>query len=158
MKKLILSALLLFIITVSKAQLVVGQMAPEISLTDIDGNPVTLSSFKGKVVLVDFWASWCPPCKAILPDVVKLYKKFNAQGFEVLGVSMDTDKSAWKRTAKAYKLPYILVDDPERNSAGDYYVYSIPTSFLIDKTGTIIAIDESGRPLSLSKKIKQALE
>jgi len=158
MKKLILSLVFLFGVIIGKAQLTVGQIAPEISLIDKDGNTVTLSSLKGKVVLVDFWASWCGPCKATLPAVVKLYNKFKDQGFDVLGVSLDTDKSAWLRTAKEYKLPYTLVNDAGSNAATDYGVYAIPTSFLVDKTGKIIAIDNDGRPLALSKKIKKALQ
>jgi peroxiredoxin len=158
MKKLILSLVFLFGVIIGKAQLTVGQTAPEISLIDKDGNTITLSSLKGKVVLIDFWASWCGPCKATLPAVVKLYNKFKDQGFDVLGVSLDTDKEAWLRTIKAYKLPYTLVDDAASDAATDYGVYAIPTSFLVDKTGTIIAIDNDGRPLSLSKKIKKALE
>jgi peroxiredoxin len=158
MKKLILSVSFLLSLTIGNAQLAVGKIAPEISLMDKDGNTVTLSSLKGKVVLIDFWASWCGPCKAILPSVVKLYNKYKAQGLVVVGISVDTDRDAWLRTAKAYKLPYTLLNDPGSTTTNSYGVYAIPTCFLIDKTGTIIAVDSDARPLSLSKKIKKALQ
>jgi peroxiredoxin len=87
-----------------------------------------------------------------------LYNKFKDQGFDVLGVSLDTDKNAWLRTAKEYKLPYTLVNDAGSDAANDYGVYAIPTSFLVDKSGKIIAIDNDGRPLALSKKVKKALQ
>src|SRR5450432_147140 len=134
MKKLILSVLFLLSLAIGKAQLAVGKIAPEISLLDKDGNTVTLSSLKGKVVLIDFWASWCGPCKEILPSVVKLYNKYKSKGLEVLGVSVDTDKSAWLKTAKEYKLPYTLVNDPGSATTNSYGVYAIPTCFLLDKT------------------------
>jgi peroxiredoxin len=157
MKKLLLAAILVFAATISNAQITVGEMAPDISLPDANGNFVTLSSFKGKVVLVDFWASWCGPCKATLPATIKLYNRYKAQGFEVLGISLDTDRDAWLRATNRYKLPYIQLNDAASTSASDYFVYAIPTSFLVDQTGKVIAIDNDGRPLSLSKKIKKAL-
>jgi thiol-disulfide isomerase/thioredoxin len=89
MKKLSLFLMTFMAVLVTTAQPRVGEQAPEISLPDAKGNTVKLSSFKGKVVLIDFWASWCGPCRESIPSVIKLYNKYKAKGFEVVAVSID---------------------------------------------------------------------
>lgn len=136
--------------SLAMAQVRVGQMAPEISLPNTKDSIVKLSDFKGKVVLIDFWASWCPPCRESLPGVVKLYNKYKAQGFEVVGVSIDSKKSAWQRAYRYFRLPYTLLLDKDgwRSKAiGDYGINGIPATFLLDKTGKIVAIDAEGQEL-----------
>jgi thiol-disulfide isomerase/thioredoxin len=159
MKNVFLILLILMIGSQSNAQLLVGQNAPEIALPNTNDSMVTLSSFKGKIVLVDFWASWCGPCRAENPFVVKLYKKYRAKGFEVFAVSIDSKKQNWLKAIKQDKLTYTQVNDNagwNAMTAAAYFVDQIPTSFLLDKTGKIVAIDADD-PL-LEKKIKQLVE
>jgi peroxiredoxin len=139
-----------FFASSSMAQLKPGTMAPEINLPNVQDSLVSLSSFQGKVVLVDFWASWCGPCRASNPEVVKLYKKFRDQGFEVYAVSIDTKKAAWEKAIRKDKLLYTQVNDNggwAAKAAEKYFVDEIPTTFLLDKTGMIVAIDASGHEL-----------
>jgi len=158
MKNILAVGLLLLCINVS-AQVKVGQAAPEIALPDTKDSIVHLSSFKGKVVLLDFWASWCGPCRASIPSVIKLYNKYKAQGFEVFGVSIDDKKSSWLKAIKQFNINYTQVDDnggwygkvPER-----YGVTAIPATFLLNKKGEIIAVDMEGE--KLEKKVVELLQ
>ena len=133
-----------------KAQVAIGEMAPEFSLRNAKDKLVSLASFRGKVVLIDFWASWCGPCRAANPGVGKLYNKYKAKGFEVLGVSIDSKKAAWLKAVKQDQILYPQVNDPKgwySPVAEKYGVNQIPTSFLLDKAGRIIAIDLAGPEL-----------
>jgi len=149
MKNILAVGLLVLCINV-KAQVKVGQMAPEISLPNTKDSIVNLSSFKGKVVLLDFWASWCGPCRISIPGVIKLYNKYNAKGFEVFGVSIDSKKAAWLKAIKQDNINYIQVNDnggwygkvPEQ-----YGVNAIPATFLLNKKGEVVAIDLEGQKL-----------
>ena len=158
MKSIILT--IAFIVTgfITKAQVKVDEMAPEISLPGVKGYVTKLSSFKGKVVLVDFWASWCGPCRASMPKVLAAYKKYKAQGFEVFGVSIDTKKNEWLKAISQDRTNYTQVIDVGgfySPVAEKYGLDQIPTSFLLDKTGKIIAIDLQGA--ELENKIKELL-
>ena len=120
---------------------VLGAAAPDFTLARPDGSPLSLSSFKGKIVLLDFWASWCGPCRAENPNVVKLYKKFHPKGFEILSVSLDSDKDKWTGAIAKDKLEWNQVSDLggwQSSAAKLYSVTSIPQTFLIDKEGKII--------------------
>jgi peroxiredoxin len=159
MKKIIIAAIICISSFSGIAQLKVGTMAPEIALPDVKDSTIKLSSFQGKVVLIDFWASWCGPCRQANPSVVKLYNKFKDKGFEVFGVSLDSKKAAWLKAIKQDKIKYTQVNDNGgwySKVAERFGVDQIPTSFLLDQTGKIIAIDLTGK--ELQEKITQLLQ
>lgn len=135
-----------------------GTMAPDFTLTSLEGKSITLSSLRGKYVLIDFWASWCPPCRAENPNVVAAYSKFKDKNFTILGVSLDKDKDKWQEAVTKDKLSWNHVSDLqgwESTVAALYGVQSIPANFLIDPAGKIIAADLRGSDLErvLSNKL-----
>jgi peroxiredoxin len=159
MKKAVFILCLLMATIAAGAQLKIGSMAPEISLPDTNDSIINLSSLKGKVVLIDFWASWCMPCRAANPSVMRLYRKFREKGFEVFAVSIDRKKDAWLNAIRQDKLTYMQVNENtgwHSKAAEKYYVDQIPTSFLLDRSGKIVAIDLDG--VSLENKIKDLLK
>jgi peroxiredoxin len=120
----------------------IGVEAPDFTMNDFDGKPVMLSSLRGKVVMIDFWASWCGPCRQENPNVVKLYNQYHSKGFEILGVSLDKDKESWAKAIKDDQLSWIHVSDLQywQNAVARLYgVNSIPQTYLLDKDGKIIA-------------------
>ena len=152
MKKIILTtALLCLFLSVAYSQsddLKIGDKAPEIRLPDINGDTVSLSSFRNKVVLIDFWASWCAPCIKEQPLLVKLYKKYKnssftvGNGFEIFGVSLDNKKKPWQSVIKKYKINWTQVSDLKfwaSPVAKNYNLQELPFNLLIDGNGIIIA-------------------
>jgi len=128
----------------------IGSIAPDFTLQSIDDKPVALSSLKGKYVLLDFWASWCGPCRKENPNVVKAYNQFKNKNFTVFGVSLDEDKIAWQNAVLKDQLAWQHVSDLKgwRSSAAALYgVQSIPANFLLDPSGKIIAKDLRGEDL-----------
>ncbi len=127
-----------------------SQQAPDFTLPDTTGKPVSLSSFKGKYVLVDFWASWCGPCRQENPNVVKAYNQFKDKNFTILGVSLDKNKNAWLEAIKNDGLAWNHVSDLkywDSEAAALYQVQSIPYNVLVDPDGKIIAEDLRGGDL-----------
>ena len=140
-----LTTLLLFYSFSTNAGVKVGDKAPEISIQDPTGKVIQLSSLQGQIVLVDFWASWCGPCRANNPELVKLYNKYHSSGFEIFSVSLDKEKAAWTKAIEKDQLSwkYHGCDLKEWNSkhATNYGIEAIPSTFLINEKGIIIAID-----------------
>jgi len=136
-----------------------GQMAPAIAMADKDGKIVHLSDFKGKYVLVDFWASWCGPCRKENPNVVAAYKKYHDKGFEVLGVSLDSNKESWLKAVAADGLTWTHVSDLKgwaNAAAAEYGVKAVPASFLIGPDGKVVGRDLRGE--ALNKKLGELMK
>ncbi|MDP4263914.1 MAG: TlpA disulfide reductase family protein [Bacteroidota bacterium] len=141
----------------------IGKQAPDFSLPDVNGNPVALSSFKGKYVLVDFWASWCNPCRAENPNVVSAYAKFRNKNFAILGVSLDRpgQKDQWLKAIKSDKLSWTQVSDLKEWESIVVPLYGfgeqgIPYNILVDPQGIVIA--ERLRGPALEAKLEEVLK
>ncbi len=149
--------------TVNAQHLKEGDKAPDIRMAGLDGKEITLSSLKGKVVLVDFWASWCRPCRKENPGIEKAYQEYkdeqfkNGDGFTVFSVSFDTQQLAWERAIEkdGISWDYHVSDLKGWNSAAAklYEVNAIPQSYLIDGDGIIIAVNPRGG--QLEKELKK---
>lgn len=138
----------------------IGSMAPDFIQNDVNGKPVQLSSFRGKYVLIDFWASWCGPCRQENPNVVRTYNKYRGKNFTVLGVSLDKEsgKDSWLAAIKSDHLEWTQVSDLKfwKNMAATLYgVHSIPQNFLIDPQGKIVGKNLRGD--ALDNKLKELL-
>ncbi|MBI3518678.1 MAG: AhpC/TSA family protein [Bacteroidetes bacterium] len=137
----------------------VGAEAPELILPMPNDKDLALSSLRGKVVLIDFWASWCAPCRKELPNVKHAYEKYKSKGFEILGVSLDKDRTAWLEAISKEGLTWPQVSDLkfwQSEACSIYAVQSIPYTVLIDKEGKIIATDLRGA--ELEKKLAEVLK
>ena len=161
LKKIVLSiaTLLLLFSTARSQQETANILDPrlQLQLPDVKGDTISLASLKGKVVLLDFWASWCVPCRLSNRQLVKLYKKYKDRGFEIYGVSVDEEKSDWMRAIAQDKITWIQVNDNAGNmgrTVMQWNITAIPTSFLINQAGDVVAINAEGKKLD---KLVQSL-
>jgi peroxiredoxin len=137
----------------------VGYMAPDFTLPDTSGTKnYSLSQFKGRYLLVDFWASWCGPCKGEIPFLKEAYTQFHDKGFDIMSVSLDDKRENWLAAVKQFQMPWAQVSDCKgfRNKVNELYpIPSIPKTLLLDKTGKIIATDLRGK--ALDAKLEELL-
>ena len=134
----------------SGAQSIYSSQNLEIALPSLKGDITRLSDYQGKVILIDFWASWCGPCRLSNKTLVKLYDKYKAKGFEIFGVSMDENLNAWAKAVSKDKISWVQVIDRggwEGGTALSWNVYRLPTSYLVDKDGKLIARDPDKKEL-----------
>lgn len=146
---------------IPKANSLKGAQAPDFSTVDINGETVRLSDFKGKMILLDFWASWCGPCRKAIPRLKELYRKYHVKGFDIIAISHDTDQEKWEQSIQEEKttewhhllnVQKIGTDHPD-DIKNKFYVRGLPTQLLINKNGKII-----GRWVGFSEENEQSIE
>lgn len=128
----------------------IGHKAPDFDIAGIDGKAIKLADYKGKYVMLDFWASWCGPCRAENPNVVKQYNAYKDKGFNILGISLDSDKDAWAKAIADDKLTWAHGSDLKRFEGPTealYHIMAIPSNFIIDPQGIIVAKNVTGADL-----------
>lgn len=136
----------------------VGNPFSDVQLVNQEGMPVSLSDYvgKNKLVLVDFWASWCQPCIQEMPNLIKTYNQYKSKGLEIVGISVDDDKSKWLNAVKTYKMSWVQLADASTMASQLYEVASIPHTVLIDQNGIVVAKNLRGK--ALDDKIDEILK
>jgi len=159
MKYIVGTLLMVTSVFIAKAQPKIGSIAPEISLVNKSGQTISLSSLRGKVVLVDFWASWCMPCRKSNHALLPLYNRFRQKGFEIYGISLDQDSLAWQNAIRADRITWMQFNEKggwDTQTAAAWKIEFLPTAFLLDKKGQVISIDPGTK--ELSNYLQQALQ
>lgn len=155
----VLCALLGAVVVVAPASaLDAGAKMPEIGLKDLSGKTVDLSSLAGKVVIIDFWATWCAPCKEELPELEKLHKKYGSKGLAVLGVSIDKEAGVVKPFLDKMKITFPVVHDAGHALAGKYAPPRMPSSYIVDKKGIVRYVHGGYRASDAAEFEKQVQE
>ena len=127
----------LTLLTTGARALDAGAKMPEIGLSDLSGKPVSVASLAGKVVVLDFWATWCAPCKEELPVLQKLYKKYGAQGLVIVGISVDKDAANLPAFLKKLGVTFPIVHDANHQVTGRYAPPRMPSSYIVDRKGIV---------------------
>ncbi len=144
----------------STLKISVGKEAPNFVAKDLKGKKISVEGYRGKVTLIDFWATWCPPCRAEMPNVISVYRKYKKRGFDILGISLDRNENALKSYTKRFKIPWRQYFDGrgwKNKFAAAYGVQSIPKTILLDRKGVIRYVDVRGDALKIAvaKLIKE---
>lgn len=159
---IVLVALLLYISLFTQTQnpyegtsLSKGSPAPDFTLKTLEGKEIRLSSLKGKVVLINFWATWCPPCREEMPLFERVYKKYRDKGFEILAISTDSSQEQVRKFIRDFKVSFpVLMDDG--NVSNLYMIQGLPTSFLLDREGKIVKV-KLGKYTEVERDLKELL-
>jgi len=133
-----------------------GDKAPDFRLTKIGGGEVSLSDYRGKVVLLNFWATWCPPCREEMPLFKDVYKKYRDNGFEIIAVSTDASTDVVKDFISEYSIKFVVLHDREGKLSSLYGIQGLPTSFLIDREGIVVKV-RLGEYKEIEKDLKKVL-
>ena len=156
---LLLTGLLAAAVSVSSASaLDAGAKMPEIGLKDLSGKTVDLASLAGKVVIVDFWATWCAPCKEELPELEKFHKKYGAKGLVIVGVSVDKEAGGLKPFLDKLKITFPVVHDAAHAVSGKYSPPRMPSSYIVDRKGIVRYVHGGYRASDAAEIEKQIVE
>jgi cytochrome c biogenesis protein CcmG, thiol:disulfide interchange protein DsbE len=135
---LLVGAFLFAVLWSGSAAPIIGQTAPDFRLPDLNGNPVQLSDYRGQVVVLNFWATWCPPCIEEMPSLVRFQEEFAASGVVVMAVSVDDDEQALRRFVAEHNLNFVVARDAGRRVAATYHTFKYPETFILDRQGRLV--------------------
>jgi peroxiredoxin len=132
-----------------------GEIPPDFKLKDLQGREVSLKSYRGKVVLLNFWATWCPSCRKEIPSMVKLYESYKNKGLEIIGINLDKlDKSGIEKFSLEYNITFPILLDPTGKTAALYGITALPATFILDRNGKIQEKVAGGKDWSSEENLK----
>ena len=133
-----------------------GEIPPDFKLKDLQGREVSLKSYRGKVVLLNFWATWCPSCRKEIPSMVKLYESYKNKGLEIIGINLDKlDKSGIEKFSLEYNINFPILLDPTGKTAALYGITALPATFILDRNGKIQEKVAGGKDWSSEENLKK---